>query len=60
VRQRKCECHGLHKNAVLRSWREGYRLRYIAGRYGLSRVEVARIIVAAGVCWSHVAIRERE
>lgn len=60
MRHRKCHQHGNHVNAILRSWREGYRLRSIARRYGLTRTEVALIVAARGVDWSAIAVRERE
>ena len=58
TRPRKLPAHGNHRNAVLRSWREGYRLSAIARQLRTTEAAVARIVLASGVSWLAVEARE--
>lgn len=48
------------RKMVLRRWRQGFKLKAISREFRMGPTAVAKMLNESGVCWSHIATRERK
>jgi hypothetical protein len=51
--------HGNRRNAILKKYRQGYRLSAIAREHGCRKCDVAMVLNEHGVAWCKLTSRER-